>query len=106
MAQETKSRRTKPSNYTNPMQGLEHGKVPPNATELEEAVLGALMLESDALNDVVEILKPDSFYRIEHQKVFEAITDLFSKSEPIDILTVTSWLRKEGFLIWLVERIT
>lgn len=98
MAGETKQRRQKPATYTQPRTGLEHGKVPPNATDLEEAVLGALMLESDALNDVVEILKPESFYRIEHQKIFEAITDLFSKSEPIDILTVTNWLKKEGSL--------
>ncbi|MCF8276383.1 MAG: replicative DNA helicase [Flavobacteriales bacterium] len=98
MTQDTKTRRQKPSTYTQSKQGLEHGKVPPNATDLEEAVLGALMLESDALNDVVEILKPESFYRIEHQKIFEAITDLFSKSEPIDILTVSSWLKKEGSL--------
>jgi len=77
---------------------MEHGKVPPNAVELEDAVLGALMLESEALTDVVEILKPESFYKIEHQKIFEAIMDLFSKSEPIDILTVTSWLKKAGML--------
>lgn len=98
MAQETKSRRNKPSTYTQSTAGLEHGKVPPNATDLEEAVLGALMLESDALNDVVEILKPESFYKIEHKKIFEAITDLFSKSQPIDILTVTSWLKQDGSL--------
>ncbi|MCB9187051.1 MAG: replicative DNA helicase [Flavobacteriales bacterium] len=98
MAQETRTRRRTPATYTQPTVGLEHGKVPPNATDLEEAVLGALMLESEALNDVVEILKPESFYKIEHQKIFEAITDLFSKSEPIDILTVTSWLKKQGSL--------
>lgn len=72
--------------------------MPPNAVELEDAVLGALMLESEALTDVVEILKPESFYKIEHQKIFEAIMDLFSNSEPIDILTVTSWLKKAGML--------
>ncbi|MCB9204355.1 MAG: replicative DNA helicase [Flavobacteriales bacterium] len=98
MAEEVKSRRKKPSTYTQSSVGLEQGKVPPNASDLEEAVLGALMLESDALNDVVEILKPESFYKIEHQKIFEAITDLFSKSQPIDILTVTSWLKHEGSL--------
>jgi replicative DNA helicase len=98
MPQEIKIRRNKPFNYTQPTHGLEQGKVPPHATDLEEAVLGALMLENDALNDVVEILKPESFYRIEHQKIFEAITQLFSKSEPIDILTVTSWLKKDGSL--------
>ncbi|MBL4585679.1 MAG: replicative DNA helicase [Flavobacteriales bacterium] len=98
MTQETKPRRKKPSTYTQPAAGLEYGKVPPHATELEEAVLGALMLESDALNDVVEILKPESFYRIEHQKIYEAIMELFGKNEPVDILTVTSWMKKEGTL--------
>ena len=98
MSQDTRTRRKTPSTYTQPSIGLEHGKVPPHATDLEEAVLGALMLESEALNDVVEILKPESFYKIEHQKIFEAITDLFSKSEPVDILTVSSWLKKEGSL--------
>jgi replicative DNA helicase len=98
MAQETKSRRRNPATYTQPMVGLEHGKVPPNAADLEEAVLGALMLESNALNDVVEILKPESFYKMEHQKIFEAITELFGKNQPIDILTVTNWLKKEGSL--------
>jgi len=98
MSQEVKPRRNKPLTYTQPKQGLEHGKVPPNAIDLEEAVLGALMLESDALNDVVEILRPESFYRIEHQKIYEAIIALFGENQPVDILTVTSWLKKEGQL--------
>ncbi len=98
MTQETKPRRKRPSTYTQPTPNLEHGRVPPNASELEETVLGALMLESDALNDVVEILQPESFYRLENQKIFEAIMQLFSKSEPIDILTVTNWLKKDGSL--------
>lgn len=98
MPQEIKSRKKKPSKFTQSNTGLEYGKVPPNAVELEEAVLGALMLEGEALNDVVEILKPDSFYRLEHQRIFEAIIELFRKSEPIDILTVTNWLKKEGTL--------
>ncbi len=98
MPQDIKTRRKRPSNFTQPTPSMEHGRVPPNAVDLEDAVLGALMLESDALNDVVEVLKPESFYRIEHQKIFEAITELFSKSEPIDILTVTNWLKKEGSL--------
>jgi len=98
MSEETKTRRKKPSTYTTSTPGLEYGKVPPHATELEEAVLGALMLESDALNDVVEILKPESFYRLEHQKIYGAIIELFGKNEPVDILTVTSWLKKAGEL--------
>lgn len=98
MSQEIKPRRKKPATYTQPTHSLEQGKVPPHAVDLEEAVLGALMLESNALNDVVEILKPESFYRIEHQKIYEAITSLFGADQPVDILTVTSWLKKEGQL--------
>ena len=70
-------------------QGLETGKLPPQAIDLEEAVLGAMMLEKEALNDVIDILKPESFYKEAHQKIFEAVAQLFNNSEPVDILTVT-----------------
>lgn len=76
----------------------ELGKLPPQATDLEEAVLGALMLEKDALSVVVDILKPETFYSEAHSKIFEAITNLFQKSSPIDILTVTAELRQMGSL--------
>jgi replicative DNA helicase len=76
----------------------EMGKLPPQAIDLEEAVLGAMMLEKDAVNDVIDILQPDSFYKDAHQKIFATIKELFGKSEPIDILTVTSELRKRGEL--------
>jgi replicative DNA helicase len=81
-----------------PYQNNELGKIPPQATDLEEAVLGALMLEKNALNDVIDILKPESFYRDTHQKIYAAIQELFQKSQPIDILTVTAELRKRGEL--------
>ncbi|WP_207434441.1 replicative DNA helicase [Sabulibacter ruber] len=77
-------------------QGL--GKLPPQALELEEAVLGALMLEKDALTAVIDLLKPQSFYKDAHQRIFKAILALFDKSEPIDILTVTQELRQQGEL--------
>ncbi len=81
------------------MDGIESlGKLPPQALELEEAVLGALMLERDAFNAVIEILKPESFYKEAHQKIFKAIVDLFDRSEPVDILTVTNNLRTKGEL--------
>jgi len=81
-----------------PIQNNELGKIPPQATDLEEAVLGALMLEREAVNEVIDILKPESFYKESHQKIFEAIHDLFQRSEPIDILTVTAELRKKSEL--------
>ncbi|WP_226389108.1 replicative DNA helicase [Penaeicola halotolerans] len=84
----------KPS--TDQVSGL--GKLPPQAVDLEEAVLGALMLEKDALTAVIDILKPNSFYKDAHKEIYEAILDLFNASEPVDILTVTNQLRKSGKL--------
>jgi replicative DNA helicase len=74
------------------------GKLPPQAVDLEEAVLGALMLEKDALTTVIDILKPDSFYKESHSEIFSAITTLFNNSEPVDLLTVINQLRKDGKL--------
>lgn len=74
------------------------GKLPPQAVEIEEAVLGALMLERDALSNVIDILHPESFYLDAHQNIYEAIVDLFNDSQPIDIKTVTHQLRKMGKL--------
>ncbi len=77
---------------------LEHGKLPPQAVDLEEAVLGALMLEKEAVNTAIDILQPKSFYKETHKKIFAAIQDLFQRSEPVDILTVTHELKKRGEL--------
>ena len=74
------------------------GKLPPQAVEIEEVVLGALMLERDALSNVIDILHSESFYKEAHQSIFEAIVDLFNNSEPVDIKTVTHQLRKNGKL--------
>lgn len=74
------------------------GKIPPQALDLEQAVLGALMIEKDALTVVLEILKPDSFYHEKHQKIFQVVLELYDKLEPIDILTVTQKLRTKGEL--------
>ncbi len=74
------------------------GKLPPQVPELEEAVLGALMLEKDALTDVVDVLTPESFYVEKNQIVYTAIIALFNRSEPIDLLTVTNELRQTGEL--------
>lgn len=76
----------------------EHGKLPPQAVPLEEAVLGALMLDKDAVALIIDILRPASFYRESHQQVYKAICALFEKSHPIDLLTVTEELKKMGKL--------
>jgi len=77
---------------------LEFGKIQPQAVDLEEAVLGALMLDKEAVNDVIDFLSPDSFYKDQNQKIFKTIQKLFQQSEPIDILTVTEQLKKDGEL--------
>lgn len=78
------------------IQANEYGKLPPQAPELEEAVLGAIMIEKDAYSIVSEILKPDCFYKSAHQKIYESIMSLALHQEPIDMHTVTEQLRKNG----------
>ncbi len=74
------------------------GKKPPQAIDLEEAVLGAMLLEGNAINMVIEILTPETFYLPQHQKIYQAIMELFSRSQPVDMLTVTEALKKAGAL--------
>jgi len=74
------------------------GKLPPQACELEEAVLGALLLERDSLYKVIDTLKPESFYQDAHGKIYSAILDLFKNNSPVDILTVRAALQKRGHL--------
>lgn len=76
----------------------EMGRLQPQAPELEEAVLGALMLEKDAYSIVSEILKPECFYEKAHEMIYGAIVDLAVSQRPIDMLTVIEQLRKRGEL--------
>ncbi|MDA9937392.1 replicative DNA helicase, partial [Flavobacteriaceae bacterium] len=66
--------------------------------ELEEAVLGAMLIDKKGVDEVIDILQPDAFYKTSHQLIFEAIYQLFQDSQPIDLLTVSSELRKKGKL--------
>jgi replicative DNA helicase len=75
-----------------------HGKLPPQAIDLEEAILGALMLEKNAIHEVVNILSQDAFYKEAHNTIYEAIINLYDNSRPIDILTVSNQLRNTGKL--------
>lgn len=70
------------------------GKLPPQALDLEEAILGALMLEKNALTAVVEFLRPEHFYSEQHREIYTAIIDLFKASQPVDMRTVVAHLRK------------
>ncbi|TFG71796.1 MAG: replicative DNA helicase, partial [Flavobacteriales bacterium] len=77
---------------------LERGKIPPQAVDLEEVVLGAMMIDKKGVDEVIDILHPDAFYKDAHRHVYEAIFKLFESSEPVDLLTVSSQLKKEGRL--------
>ncbi len=78
---------------------LVYGKIPPQSNELEEAVLGAIMLEKDKLADVLEIIQSEEcFYVDAHQKVYAAIRRLFADGMPVDLLTVTEELKKRNEL--------
>ncbi len=74
---------------------LEKGKIPPQAVDLEEVVLGAMMIDKKGVDEVIDILNPDVFYKTAHQYIFEAIFKLFENSEPVDLLTVSNQLRKD-----------
>jgi len=76
----------------------QYGKVPPQAIEVEEAVLGALMLERDAYVTVADIIDTGSFYKDEHQKIFEAIKALSLNEKPVDLLMVTQELKDRNQL--------
>ncbi len=67
---------------------MEIGKIPPNDIEAEQAVIGSMMLDKDAVLDAVEVLKADDFYREENKLIFSAMLNLYAKAEPIDLITV------------------
>tara|TARA_R110002049_G_scaffold47793_2_gene138006 strand:- start:2219 stop:3769 length:1551 start_codon:yes stop_codon:yes gene_type:complete len=94
---------------------LERGKIPPQAIDLEEVVLGAMMIDKKGVDEVIDILHPEVFYKEAHKHVYEAIFKLFETSEPIDLLTVSSQLKKDGklevvggdfYLIKLTQKVT
>ena len=76
----------------------EMGKLPPQAQELEDSVLGALMIEKDAYGTVADLLRPEVFYKDQNRMVYEAIRELASKDQPIDIMTVGEKMRSQGTL--------
>lgn len=77
---------------------LERGKIPPQALDLEEVVLGAMMIDKKGVDEVIDILQPEAFYKQAHQYIYEAIVKLFESSDPIDLLTVSARLKTDGRL--------
>ena len=73
-------------------------KVPPQNLEAEQSVLGGILLENESISKVLETLLPDDFYRESHRKIFNSMIELFEKSEPIDLITLTNQLKSMGHL--------
>lgn len=95
MAKKIESKRNTKPNYD--VEKLKTStKQPPNAVEVEMAVLGAMMIDEEAVPKAVEILKPDSFYDPKHAIIFSAISSLYESGEPIDTVSVYEELKKEG----------
>jgi len=74
------------------------GKVPPHSIEAEQATLGSILIDNEAIFKVIDFLQPEHFYRTAHQIIYESIRELFEKSEPIDLLTLSEYLKKKGKL--------
>ena len=72
---------------------------PPQDLTAEQSVLGGMLLSKDAIADVVEVLRPDDFYRPAHQTVYDCILDLYGRGEPADAVTVSAELQRRGDLI-------
>ena len=77
---------------------MELGKVPPHDTEAEQAVIGSMLTDKDAIISAIEVLKEDYFYREDNKIIFSAIVNLYNRSEPVDIITVKSELSSIGKL--------
>ncbi|MGE5472959.1 MAG: replicative DNA helicase [Ignavibacteriales bacterium] len=74
------------------------GRIPPNSVEAEQSVLGALLVDNEAVPSVAEILKPEDFYRQDHKEIYEAVLDLFEAGKPIDIISAKEQLKVRGTL--------
>ena len=94
---------------------LEKGKLQPQALELEEAILGSMMIDRKGIDDVIDLLQPDVFYKEAHRHIYEAILQLFNDSQPVDLLTVSAQLKKNAkldliggdfYLIQLTQKIS
>ncbi|MBO5816990.1 MAG: replicative DNA helicase [Paludibacteraceae bacterium] len=98
MATSTKNSKKKPTPTIVKVGANEIGKLPPQALDLEESVLGALMIEKEAYGQIADLLHPESFYSDKHRYIFEAVRALSNSDNPVDVLSVAQQLRKMGLL--------
>lgn len=103
------------SSFQPTIASLERGKIPPHDLRLEETVLGGMLIDKKGVDDAIDILNEEMFYRPAHQLIYRAINELFKKVHPIDIITVAEQLKKEGnleavggefYLIQLTQQVT
>src|SRR3989442_77428 len=73
-------------------------RVPPQNLEAEQGVLGSMLLDRDAIARVVELVRPEDFYRDAHRRIYETVVELFERGEPVDLITATDRLRDKGQL--------
>lgn len=97
MEQETTTKRKKVQMTYDQAFGI-NGRVPPQAIDIEESVLGSLLLDQDAITNSIDIIKPEYFYQPEHVEIFRAINQLFTEGSPVDVFTVIDRLQKNGKL--------
>lgn len=113
--EKAKDIRTQMNTFSKEVIALEQGKIPPQVVDFEEAVLGAMMIDKKGIDEVIDILQPEAFYKEGHKYIFEAIDQLFVGSQPIDLLTVSAQLRKnarldiaggDAYLVGLTQKIS
>lgn len=80
------------------MEGVSIGRVPPHSVEAEQSVLGAMILDKEAINDAVEMIRPDDFYNEANGEIYEAILVLYNRNEPVDLITLSEELKRRGNL--------
>ena len=95
MPQNSNSNSNKSRRSSQPIDNT-YGHLQPQALEIERVVLGALMIDKDAFSMVADILKPESFYEPRHQKIYQAVQSLSMDDKPVDLLTVTEELKRQG----------
>ena len=74
------------------------GRIPPNSIEAEQSVLGAMIIDKEAINSALEIIKPEDFYKEANREIFETMIVLFNKNEPVDLITLSEELKRRGTL--------
>lgn len=104
-----------PQRFVQPQNNIEKGKLPPQNLNAEEVVLGAMLIDKRGVDNAIDLLSPEVFYKKQHQVIYQAIFELFSQSLPIDLITVIEQLKKDGnleiaggefYLINLTQRVS